>query len=138
MIVALHPGTRAALEREGASLGPGVTVIEPQGYRTALAMQLHAAAVLTDSGGVTRETAWLKVPCLMLRETTEWPEAVANSDGRLVIVSLDAALAASELDRLAPVEDAEAMARARSASLDLRPAGAAQAITESLASLTPA
>jgi UDP-N-acetylglucosamine 2-epimerase (non-hydrolysing) len=138
VIVALHPGTRAALEREGASMGPGVTVIEPQGYRTSLAMQLHAAAVVTDSGGVTREAAWLNVPCLMLRETTEWPEAVASSDGRLVNVSLDAALAASELDRLAPVHDAQRIARARSASLDLRPAGAAEAITESIASLAPA
>jgi len=138
VIVALHPGTRAALEREGASMGPGVTVIEPQGYRTSLALQLHAAAVVTDSGGVTREAAWLNVPCLVLRPSTEWHEAVANSGGRLVAVSLDAARAAGELDRLAPIEDATAIARTRSASLDLRPAGAAEAITESLASLIPA
>ncbi|MGZ6329328.1 MAG: UDP-N-acetylglucosamine 2-epimerase, partial [Candidatus Limnocylindrales bacterium] len=138
VIVALHPGTRAALAREGASLGPGVTVIEPQGYRTSLAMQLHAAAVVTDSGGVTREAAWLNVPCLVLRPSTEWHEAVAASDGRLVAVALDAARAAGELDRLAPVHGAEAMSRTRSAALDLRPAGAAEAITEIIASLTPA
>jgi len=119
-------------------MGPGVTVIEPQGYRTSLALQLHAAAVVTDSGGVTREAAWLNVPCLVLRPSTEWHEAVASSGGRLVAVSLDAARAAGELDRLAPIEDATAMARTRSASLDLRPAGAAEAITESLASLIPA
>jgi len=138
VIVALHPGTRAALDREGIRFGPGITVIEPQGYRTSLAMQLHAAAVVTDSGGVTREAAWLTVPCLVLRPSTEWHEAVATSGGRLVAVALDAQRAASELDRLAPVPEADAKARARSASLDLRRAGAAEAITEQLASLAAA
>lgn len=138
VIVALHPGTRAALARNGVSMGPQVTVIEPQGYRTSLAMQLHAAAVLTDSGGVTREAAWLQVPCLVLRPSTEWHEAVAGSSGRLVAVSLDAARAVSELDRLAPTPDAERLARARIAALELPPAGAAEAISESLASLAPA
>ena len=68
MILALHPGTRAALERAGIPCRPDVAVVEPQGYRTTLALQLHAAAVLTDSGGVQREAAWLGVPCLVLRE----------------------------------------------------------------------
>ena len=65
-------------------------MVEPQGYRTSLALQLHAAAVLTDSGGVQREAAWLGVPCLVLRDTTEWVEAVAGSEGRMVVVGLDA------------------------------------------------
>ncbi len=60
--------------------------IEPQGYRTTLGLQLHAAAVLTDSGGVQREAAWLRVPCLVLRGTTEWVEAVAGSGGAMVVV----------------------------------------------------
>ena len=64
-------------------------VVEPLGYRTSLAAQLHAAAVLTDSGGVQREAAWLGVPCLVLRDTTEWVEAVASSDGRMVLVGRD-------------------------------------------------
>jgi hypothetical protein len=43
----------------GITCGPDVVIIEPQGYRT-LALQLHAAAVLTDSGGIQREAAWLR------------------------------------------------------------------------------
>ena len=52
VVLALHPGTRRAMEQAGISCGPDVRIIEPQGYRTSLALQLHAAAVITDSGGV--------------------------------------------------------------------------------------
>src|SRR6185369_12029453 len=97
VILAIHPGTRVALERAAVTLGPDVCVVDPQGYRTSLTLQLHAAAVLTDSGGVQREAAWLGVPCLVLRATTEWVEAVEGSDGRMVVVGLDRERAAAEL-----------------------------------------
>lgn len=132
VLLALHPGTRAAMDRAGISCGPNVVVVEPQGYRTSLALQLHAAAVLTDSGGVQREAAWLGVPCLVLRESTEWAEAVAESCGRMVVVGLDAGRAASELARLAPPA-APATARARAADLRIQPAEAARAIVAVLA-----
>jgi len=131
VVLALHPGTRAALDREGIALGADVLVVEPQGYRTSLALQLHAAAVLTDSGGVQREAAWLRVPCLVLRGTTEWVEAVEASEGRMVVVGLDGGRAAAELARLAPA-DAPALAASRAATFDLRPAGAADAIVAAL------
>jgi UDP-N-acetylglucosamine 2-epimerase len=132
VILAIHPGTRLALERAGISLGTGVSVVEPQGYRTALTLQLHAAAVVTDSGGVQREAAWLRVPCLVLRGTTEWIEAVTESDGRMVVVGLDADRAAEAIARLAPPDRAPALARDRAAGFDLRPAGAADAIVAAL------
>jgi len=135
VILALHPGTRIAMERAGISCGPHVRIVEPQGYRTSLALQLHAAAVLTDSGGVQREAAWLGVPCLVLRESTEWAEAVRGSAGRMVIVGLDAARATAALVRLAPPADVSRLARERAATLDLRPVGAAAAI---VAALVPA
>jgi UDP-GlcNAc3NAcA epimerase len=132
VILALHPGTRAALEAAAIELSPDVRVIEPLGYRTTLGLQLHAAAVLTDSGGVQREAAWLRVPCLILRGTTEWVEALAGSGGTMVVVGLDAARATAELERLAPVATAEADARARAADLRLEPAGAVDAIVAAL------
>jgi UDP-GlcNAc3NAcA epimerase len=132
VVLALHPGTRGALAAEGIGLPETVRAIEPQGYRTTLALQLHAAAVLTDSGGVQREAAWLGVPCLVLRPTTEWVEAVAESGGRMVVVGLDADRAVAELDRLAGAGTAASAARIRAAELDLRPAGAAEAIIASL------
>jgi UDP-N-acetylglucosamine 2-epimerase len=132
VLLALHPGTAAALAGAGIRLAPAVRVIEPQGYRTSLALQLHAAAVLTDSGGVQRESAWLGVPCLILRDTTEWLEAVEGSAGRMVVVGLDRDLAVASLARLAPMPGSEAEAGRRAASLDLQPAGAGEAILAAL------
>jgi UDP-N-acetylglucosamine 2-epimerase len=132
VVLALHPGTRVALEEAGIDLPAGVRVVEPQGYRTTLALQLHAAAVLTDSGGVQREAAWLGVPCLILRGTTEWVEAVAESDGRMVVIGLDRDRAVRELARLAAPSEAADQARARAATVEIRPAGAVDAIVAAL------
>ena len=132
VILALHPGTRVAMDRAGITCGPDVAIVEPQGYQASLALQLHAAAVLTNSGGVQREAAWLGVPCLVLRESTEWAEAVGGSAGRMVITGVDRAAAAATLARLAPVHDAARLARDRAASLDLRAVGAADAIVAAL------
>ena len=111
-----------------------VRVVDPQGYRTTIALQLHAAAVVTDSGGVQREASWLGVPCLVLRGSTEWLEAVAGSGGSMVVIGTDRARAAAELARLVPTDPAAAAERtaARAAALDLRPAGAAEAIVAAL------
>jgi UDP-GlcNAc3NAcA epimerase len=132
VILAIHPGTRLALEREGIALPTGVRVIDPQGYRTSLTLQMHAAAVITDSGGVQREAAWLGVPCLILRGTTEWVEAVAGSDGRMVIVGLDADRAERALAKLAPADRGAALAKQRATNFNLAPAGAAAAIVTAL------
>jgi len=132
VVLALHPGTRAALDVAGISLPSVVTVVEPPGYRTALALQLHAAAVVTDSGGIQREASWLGVPCLVLRRRTEWLEAVEWADGRMVMVGLDRALAGRELGRLAPTDASGRLARERAAALHVPPAGAATAIVAAL------
>ena len=133
VILALHPGTRAALDGAGIVLPSGIRVVEPLGYRTTLTLQLHAAAILTDSGGVQREAAWLGTPCLVLRSTTEWPEAVAGSAGRMELVGLDATRALAALERLAPLDRGAADARARAASVEIAPSGAALAIVAALA-----
>ncbi len=134
VILALHPGTRAALGEAGLSVPGTVRVVEPLGYRSALTLQIHAAAVLTDSGGVQREAAWLGVPCLVLRDRTEWLEAVADSSGRMVVVGLDADRAARELDRLAPEGRAPSEAADRAATRQLPPSEAASAIVAALGS----
>jgi UDP-GlcNAc3NAcA epimerase len=132
VVLALHPGTRAALERLGLELSPDVVVVGPQGYRTSLALQLHAAAVITDSGGIQREAAWFGVPCLILRSTTEWVEAVAGSGGLMVVIGTDRSLATRELARLAPLDAGEEQARTRAALIRLDPSGAAKAISAAL------
>ena len=113
VVLALHPGTRAAMDAVGAVPGPNVMVIEPLGYRSSIAAQLHAAAVLTDSGGVQREASWLGTPCLVLRRSTEWPETLDGDGASSVLVGLDADRARAALDRLAPTDRAPADAGAR-------------------------
>jgi UDP-GlcNAc3NAcA epimerase len=137
VVLALHPGTRAAVEAAGISLGHDVVVIEPQGYRTSIALQLHAAAVLTDSGGVQREAAWLGTPCLVLRGTTEWHEAVAASAGRMVVVGLDPIRAVAELERVAPRKLSARAATKRAAELDVPSSGVAEAIVAALVAGQP-
>ena len=133
VILALHPGTRAVVDGLGVGVPPDVRIVEPLGYRASIAAQLHAAAVLTDSGGVQRESAWLGTPCLVLRETTEWVESVAESDGRMVVVGLDERAAADAIDRLAPMATAAAATRARAASAAVAPVRAGERIAAVLA-----
>jgi UDP-N-acetylglucosamine 2-epimerase len=132
VVLPLHPGTRAALAAAGIELPEGVIVVEPQGYRTSLALQLHAAAVLTDSGGVQRESAWLGVPCLVLRTTTEWVETVGGEASSSVLVGLDRDLAMRELAARAPVARAHADAAERATNLHLTGSGAAERIAAAL------
>ncbi len=58
VLLPLHPGTREAVDAAGVPIPAGVAVLPPLGYRTMLALQLPAAAVLPDAGGVQREAAW--------------------------------------------------------------------------------
>jgi UDP-GlcNAc3NAcA epimerase len=132
VVLALHPGTRVALREAGVALPPGVVAIEPQGYRSSLALQLHAAAVLTDSGGVQRESAWLGVPCLVLRATTEWVETVGGEGSSAVLVGLDTAKAVRELEARSPEALSRRQSIERSTALHLEGSGAPERIVAGL------
>jgi UDP-GlcNAc3NAcA epimerase len=133
VVLALHPGTRAALAAAGIALPGGVIVVEPQGYRTSLALQLHAAAILTDSGGIQREAAWLGVPCLVLRTNTEWVETVGGAGSSVVLVGLDQNAAMRELAARAPLATGVAQTVERAANLNLAGSMAAERIVTALA-----
>jgi UDP-N-acetylglucosamine 2-epimerase len=131
VVLPLHPGTREALAAAGVDLPATVRVVPPVGYRTSLALQLHAAAVLTDSGGVQREAAWLGVPCLVLRESSEWRELLRHGGGT-ELVGLDATRATEVIGRLAPPAAAPEAARRRAMDARIEAPGAARAIVDAL------
>ncbi len=84
VVLPLHPRTRAALEREGLAFGGRVRIIPPVGYLEFTALLRGARLVLTDSGGAQKEAYFHHVPCVTLRERTEWVETVEAEANRLV------------------------------------------------------
>jgi UDP-GlcNAc3NAcA epimerase len=97
VVLPLHPRSRERLQTAGLveRLG-GIEVVPPLGYLDFLKLARHARAVLTDSGGVQKEAYLLGVPCVTLRNTTEWVETVEAGWNTLVDLDRDAALAALE------------------------------------------
>ncbi|HOI12619.1 MAG TPA: UDP-N-acetylglucosamine 2-epimerase (non-hydrolyzing) [Methanoculleus sp.] len=99
-----HPRTRKKLAEYGIVPAANVRVVEPLPYFDMLAALAGARAVLTDSGGVQKEAYILEVPCVTLRENTEWVETI--EDGWNVLVGADA-------DRIVTEADAAGGARRR-------------------------
>jgi len=100
LVFPVHPRTRERLGRAGLlrRLGSAraVRLCEPLGYLDFACLVRGARAVLTDSGGLQKEAYLAGVPCLTMRESTEWVETVESGWNRLVGLDADAALAALE------------------------------------------
>jgi UDP-N-acetylglucosamine 2-epimerase len=83
VIIPMHPRTLAAVRRFRLSTS-GLIVLPPASYVDMLCLEANAWAVVTDSGGAQKEAYWLRVPCLTLRNETEWPETLATGWNTLV------------------------------------------------------
>ena len=105
-VLPLHPRTEARLRATGLiarlEAAPHVRLLPPVGYLEFTALLLGARAMLTDSGGVQKEAYLAGVPCVTLRDTTEWVETVEA--GWNVLVDLDAAAALAALERERPAD----------------------------------
>jgi UDP-N-acetylglucosamine 2-epimerase len=75
VILPMHPHTRAKLKEFELS-GDVITIIDPLGYHDMLALVRDSKLVLTDSGGLQKEAFWLGIPCITMRNHTEWTELV--------------------------------------------------------------
>jgi UDP-N-acetylglucosamine 2-epimerase (non-hydrolysing) len=95
VVFPVHPRTRqciidAGLEVDAARL----RLEEPLSYLNFLALEAHAAVVVTDSGGVQEETTFLGVPCLTARPNTERPVTITEGTNRLVASQSDTLISA--------------------------------------------
>jgi UDP-GlcNAc3NAcA epimerase len=98
----LHPRTRAVLARQGKleALARSMTLLDPLGYLDMVYLEKHAALIATDSGGIQKEAFFYHVPCVTLRDETEWTELVAGgwnclaspTDAATVLAALRASL----------------------------------------------
>jgi UDP-GlcNAc3NAcA epimerase len=85
VVLPLHPRTRAVLARAGKPAeAEGLKIIDPVGYLDMTGLERHARLVVTDSGGVQKEAFFHRVPCVTLRDETEWVELVGLGWNRIV------------------------------------------------------
>jgi UDP-GlcNAc3NAcA epimerase len=77
VVLATHPRTRKALQASAIKAeGDRLLLVDPLGYLQMLSLEADAALILTDSGGVQKEALFQGVPCVTLRDETEWVETV--------------------------------------------------------------
>lgn len=84
VVVPLHPRTRKALASLPMEVPDDLLLIDPVSYLGMLILEKNARVILTDSGGVQKEAFFFRVPCVTLREETEWVETVETGWNVLV------------------------------------------------------
>lgn len=88
VVLPLHPRTKKEVKNhdeitEILSKAENIKVINPLGYLDTLALEKNADKIITDSGGIQKEAYFHKVPCITLREETEWVETV-EADSNII------------------------------------------------------
>lgn len=104
VILPLHPRTQKIIGQLG--FGPfdkGVTVTQPLGLLEMMRLEQSAGSILTDSGGVQKEAFFFKVPCITMRDETEWVETVHTGWNTLVGADSERILSATRA-AFAPAE----------------------------------
>ena len=78
VILPLHPRTKRLLIANGYDFESNMNlkIIDPLGYLEIIYLLVNSKLVITDSGGLTKESFWSSVPCITLMDVTTWPETV--------------------------------------------------------------
>jgi UDP-GlcNAc3NAcA epimerase len=100
VVLPLHPRTRKCMALNGLKLSANVLAVDPVGYLDMVMLEKSAALIATDSGGVQKEAFFYRVPCVTLRDETEWVELVeagwnrlaSPSDAENILGTMNAAL----------------------------------------------
>lgn len=95
VVLPLHPRTALALSKLDGNAVAGLNIIEPASYLDMIALERGSRLILTDSGGVQKEAYFQGVPCVTLRNETEWIETVHSGWNRLAAPDRDEILAAA-------------------------------------------
>lgn len=95
LVLPLHPRTKHKIkEQHKADALNGITVLEPLPYLEMQRLQISAKMILTDSGGIQKEAYFHQVPCITLRDETEWIETVEVGWNQLVGANTEKILSA--------------------------------------------
>ncbi|MCU0362425.1 MAG: UDP-N-acetylglucosamine 2-epimerase (non-hydrolyzing) [Bacteroidales bacterium] len=90
LIMPLHPRTIVSLNTKLKELhrelcrSTFVSIVPPASFLEIILLEKHCRMIITDSGGVQKESHFFRKPCIVLRKETEWVELVANGTARLV------------------------------------------------------
>ncbi|MGA1495195.1 MAG: non-hydrolyzing UDP-N-acetylglucosamine 2-epimerase, partial [Rhodothermales bacterium] len=82
VLLPLHPRTRQKVA--SMDLSPSIQILPPVSYLAMLTLISNSRSVLTDSGGLQKETVWLGKPCITMRGETEWTETLEGGWNVLV------------------------------------------------------
>lgn len=97
VVLPLHPRTRKMINERGLSdLLKKIEVTEPLPFLDMVALEQSAKMILTDSGGVQKEALFYGVPCITMRDETEWVETVETGWNQLVGADANRILAAAK------------------------------------------
>lgn len=97
VVFPIHPRTRSRIKEFNLDKyldNENILLIDPVGYLDMISLEKNAFAIFTDSGGVQKEAFWLRVPCITLRDETEWIETVKYGWNTLVGANIEKILEA--------------------------------------------